>query len=36
MSNDFSGDFMIENPQFTIVTNQLDIHNTDRFTLDVH
>ena len=35
MANELSGDFMIENPQFTIVTNQLDIDNTDSFTLDV-
>jgi hypothetical protein len=35
MNSKFSGDFVIENPQFTIVTNQLDIDNTDSFTLDV-
>jgi hypothetical protein len=35
LNSEFSCDFMIENPQFTIVTNQLDIDNTDSFTLDV-
>ena len=33
--NQFFGEFRVENPQFTVVTNQLDIDNTDSFTLDV-
>jgi hypothetical protein len=28
-------EFRVENPQFTLVVNQLDIDNTDSFTLDV-